>query len=69
MENIQYGINETADFTQIIGLVKQLDPYIVVTSGGIGTTGPSGATYSYLPTVAPNDRWIIQEENINTIVV
>ena len=69
VSNIEYEINETADFTKIISLIKSLDPYIVVTSGGIGDTGPTGATYSYLSTQNVNDRWILQESNISTVVV
>jgi len=63
-EQIIYGINEIADFTKIISVVKYADPYAIVSSGGVGATGGTGASYSYLAPSAINNRWIISTTNI-----
>jgi len=63
-EQISYGINEIADFTKIISVVKAADPFAIVSSGGVGVTGGTGASHPYLAPSAINNRWIISTTNI-----
>lgn len=62
---ISYEINEIADYSVISSHVKTIDPYAVIISGGVGTTGPTGATYPYLPPTSIANRWVIQTANID----
>jgi len=62
---INYEINEIADYSEISSYVKTLDPYAVIISGGVGTTGPTGATHPYLPPTSIANRWVVQSANID----
>jgi len=64
-ETMAYGINEIADYSEISSYVKTIDPYAVIISGGVGTTGPAGATYPYLPPTSIVNRWVVQSANID----
>ena len=64
VENFVYDINEKSDFTDMTVLVKGLDPYVVVTSGGVGPTGGTGASNAILGPSGINNRWILSTSNI-----
>ena len=73
LANIEYGINEIADYSEISSLCKVADPLAVIISGGVGATGVTGATAPY---ITPSDiwakldrRWIIQDANISISVL
>jgi uncharacterized phage protein gp47/JayE len=66
-ENIVYGINEMADYSQISSHVKIIDPLAVITAGAVG--GTSSPTDSYLSPPTVDGRWIISVSNIEIIVV
>lgn len=66
-DNIQYDINEIADYSQICSQVKSSDPYAVITAGGIGLTGLAADPYLSPPTI--DGRWIISTAKIDITVV
>lgn len=61
---ISYDINEVADFSAISAVVKAVDPFVVISSGGVGATGGTGASSAFLAPSAINNRWIISTSNI-----
>jgi hypothetical protein len=66
-DNIQYDINEIADYSEICSQVKLSDPYAVITSGGIGLTGLAADPYLAPPTI--DGRWILSTANITITTV
>lgn len=68
-DNIKYGINEVADYSAISAYIKSLDNLAVVVSGGLGTTGPTGATAPFISPTTIDKRWIIQSNNITIYTV
>jgi hypothetical protein len=65
--NIDYGINEIADYSEISSYVKSLDPLAVITDGGVGATGAAADPFLAPPTI--DGRWIISTDNIEITVV
>lgn len=65
--NIQYDINEIADYSEICSQVKLSDPYAVITAGGIGLTGLAADPYLSPPTI--DGRWIISTDKITITTV
>jgi uncharacterized phage protein gp47/JayE len=66
-EQVEYGIYEPSDTTEITALLKTLDPYVVVTDAGV-----SGDDVTYEPFLYPDTvqhRWIISTTRINITVV
>lgn len=66
-DNIQYGIYEPADYSEISAYIKSIDPYTVVVSGAVGPTGSPTDSYAYPST--RDRRWIIDTSRITTTVV
>ena len=64
---IQYGINQSADFSQISALVKNTFPYCVINSGFVGLTGATGA--SYLAPTTIDKRFILATSRIAVTAV
>jgi hypothetical protein len=62
-----YKIFQPADFTAITSLIKTLDPYAVVTNGGVSITNSGFAGFVY-PSTKQN-RFILSLSNINITVV
>lgn len=65
--DIEYGINDVADYSEISSYVKSIDPLAVIISGGVGLTGAAADPYLAPPTI--DGRWIISETNIHITVV
>lgn len=65
--NIQYGINDVADYSAIAAYVKSIDPLAVITEGGVGATAAAGDPYLAPPTI--DGRWIVSTANIDIVVV
>jgi uncharacterized phage protein gp47/JayE len=61
-DNIEYGINEVADYSAIAASVKGYDPLAVIISGYVGTTGATGASYKYPTTI--DSRFVVSTTNI-----
>lgn len=66
-ENIVYGINEMADYSQIAAHVKTFDPLAVITEGAVGDAPSPSDSYIAPPSI--DGRWIISTANTNIIVV
>jgi uncharacterized phage protein gp47/JayE len=66
-ENIVYGINEMADYSQIAAHVKTIDPLAVITEGAVGD-GPL-PTDSYIAPPSIDGRWIISTGKITVTVI
>lgn len=66
-QNIQYGINDIADYSAIAAYVKSIDPLAVITTGGVGVTGAAADPYLAPPTI--DGRWILSINNIDIVVV
>lgn len=64
---ITYGIYEPADYTEITTLVKQLDQYAVVTTGGVSMDNITYSAFLYPPTLA--GRFILSTTRITITVV
>lgn len=65
VDNISYRIYDPADLTAIYSEIKTADPLAVITTGGLGYTGGTGATGAYLYPSAKCNRWILSSSNIN----
>jgi uncharacterized phage protein gp47/JayE len=65
-DTITYDINEVADYSAIAATVKAYDPYAVIISGFVGTTGATGSSYKYPTTI--DSRWVISTAHIATTV-
>lgn len=66
-DNIQYGINDVADYSAIAAYVKSIDPLAVIISGGVGVTGAAADPFLAPPTI--DGRWIISTTNIDITTV
>lgn len=66
-ENIVYGINEMADYSQIAAHVKTIDPLAVITDGAVGDAPTP--TDSYIAPPSIDGRWIISTGNITVTVI
>jgi uncharacterized phage protein gp47/JayE len=66
-QNISYGINQMADYSEIAAHVKTFDPLSVIKEGAVG--GAPNPTESYIAPPSIDGRWIISTDNINVIVV
>jgi uncharacterized phage protein gp47/JayE len=66
-DNIEYDIYQPADYSAISAYVKALDPYAVITSGGVGgATSPTGP-YAYPTTM--DGRWVLDIARITVTAV
>jgi hypothetical protein len=66
-ETVEYGIYDPADLTEITTIVKEFDPYVVVTAGGV-----SGDDITYEPFLYPTTvqrKWVISVSRISITVV
>ena len=61
-DNVDYGINQIADYSAIAALVKNEYPLAVIVSGYLGTTGATGAAYMAPTTIS--SRWVADAARI-----
>lgn len=66
-DQITYKIYEVADFTAISALIKTVDPYAVITAGGVSDIAGSYIPYKYPETL--QHRWSIDTARIAITVV
>jgi uncharacterized phage protein gp47/JayE len=66
-DNMEYDINQKADYSAIASMVKIADPLCVIISGGVGSTGAAGDPFLATPTI--DGRWIIATARIDITVV
>lgn len=67
VENYILGINDIADTTSIIALVKAINPNVLVTLSGVSATG-----YSYQDDISPTDiknRFIVTTDKIDITII
>lgn len=64
---ITYGIYQPADYTEITSLIKELDQYAVVTTGGVSLDNITYAPFLYPPTLA--GRFVLSTTRINITVI
>lgn len=68
VNNLNFKIYEVANFATIANLVKEADPYVIVYSGGLGYSGPTGATHPYIYPSNIANKWVGTTANINITV-
>jgi uncharacterized phage protein gp47/JayE len=69
LANVSYGINETADPSDITVFLKSLDPLLSVVACQISSTGNTGPwTTAPLPTPTIQGIWTLSTPNINVTV-
>ena len=66
-EAVEYGVYAPADLTEITTIVKEFDPYVVVTAGGVSGDGVTYEPFLYPTTV--QHKWIISVSRISITVV
>lgn len=67
VDNIEYGIYQPADYSQIAAHIKSIDPNTVIVEGGVG--GSSSPTDSYAYPSTKDRRWILATSRITITVV
>jgi len=61
--NVEYSINQKADYSAIAAVLKSEYPYAVITSGWVGITGTTGAAFIIPDTI--DQRFVVDAARIN----
>lgn len=69
LDNISFSIAELADFTKIVAFVKEVDPYVIVNSGGMNTSGSPSPVYSSVEPTDAQHRFYLTEGSIHITTV